>query len=168
MSEEIQNGMITIVKAIKDTEKQWLQDNNESAIRKMVREKLDKQKTQLLLKYLGFDKDSWKRDVWKIDHCNGRSGNSHVGKTVNQIMQEECDEWLTVSVKNLIEEAFTELNLEKTLKEFVKSQLNYKFKDLIRETAREKMKAVMDKSIEEYLQHHVDELKFMEEMIGEE
>lgn len=33
----------------------------------------------MLLKMLGFSKDSWGNTKWEIDHCNGRAGSSPIG-----------------------------------------------------------------------------------------
>ena len=79
-----------IEKAIKG----WHAKNQPEDIVEYIHEKLDKSRDEVLLKLLGFNKDSWKGD-WVLDHCNNRSGNSIAGDYLKSVQQDAINDWLS-------------------------------------------------------------------------
>ena len=71
----------------------WVAENTPEKIEKTVRERLDKHSQEITLKLLGFDKD-WAGYDWKLDHCNGRNGNSTAGEYLKEQQATVIKEWL--------------------------------------------------------------------------
>ena len=81
---------------------QWKQRNTVEKISATVTQALDKQAQTILLKLLGFDANHWGKDVWELDHCNGRNGNSAAGDFIRTTQAEAVKAWLsTVAMPNL-------------------------------------------------------------------
>lgn len=72
---------------------EWAVDQRAS-IGTKVTQRLDKHRDDILMKLLGFDKDSFAGDVWKIDHCNGRNGNSPIGDFLKTSQEVTVKEWV--------------------------------------------------------------------------
>ena len=73
----------------------WLAKNTPETIQKNCLNILDKSKDDILRALLGFDKDSWGRQEWKLDHCNGRAGESAAGDYLRRHQQATIDQWLS-------------------------------------------------------------------------
>ena len=73
----------------------WLAKNTPETIQKNCLNILDKSKDDILRALLGFEKDSWGRQEWKVDHCNGRAGESAVGDYLRRHQQATIDQWLS-------------------------------------------------------------------------
>lgn len=83
--------LITVIDTAID---KWMQDNSPEKISKEVKSKLDKYKDEITLKLLGFDK-SYGEKAWKLDHCNGRAGNSAAGDYLRATQAVAIEEWLS-------------------------------------------------------------------------
>lgn len=71
----------------------WCESNGtEQAIRDRVHRMLDKGTQEIVCKLLGFEKDAW--NGWRIDHCNGRSGNSAVGDYLREKVGNAVTAWI--------------------------------------------------------------------------
>lgn len=112
---------------------EWKSENTEEVLKKRVHDMLDKSSQEIIMKLLGFN-DSWGR--WKLDHCNGRSGNSPAGDYIKSSQQTAVAEWLkTVAMpeisealkKSLIKEASADYKatLQHKLREYVKQRANH-------------------------------------------
>lgn len=64
------------------------------AIERRVRDELDKRADTVVVQLLGFDRDSGIRSTWKLDHCNGRAGNSAAGDWLRERAANEIRAWL--------------------------------------------------------------------------
>lgn len=73
----------------------WLAKNTPETIQKNCLNILDKSKDDILRALLGFEKDSWGRQEWKVDHCNGRAGKSAAGDYLRRHQQATIDQWLS-------------------------------------------------------------------------
>lgn len=72
----------------------WLAQNTPETIQENCLNILNKSKDDILRALLGFEKDSWGRQEWKVDHCNGRSGESAAGDYLRRHQQAVIDQWL--------------------------------------------------------------------------
>jgi hypothetical protein len=72
----------------------WAIDQRANIARN-VTERLNVHRDKVLMQLLGFEKDSWAGDQWKIDHCNGRAGNSPIGDFLKTAQEAAIKEWLT-------------------------------------------------------------------------
>ena len=70
----------------------WMEEQRKSLPAEITK-RLNKSRDEILMKILGFDKDSW-NGQWKLDHCNGRSGNSAAGEYLAKVQAEAVKNWL--------------------------------------------------------------------------
>ena len=70
----------------------WQAIHTPDAIKKRVTKLLDESREEIVFKLLGFDK-SWEGN-WKLDHCNGRSGESAAGDYLRNVQAGAIKEWL--------------------------------------------------------------------------
>jgi hypothetical protein len=74
---------------------EWKEKNPPAKIEKDTLKLLNKNAEEILLKLLGFNKDSWGRGNFQLDHCNGRSGESAAGDYIRRHQQEAINKWLS-------------------------------------------------------------------------
>ena len=72
----------------------WHNKNQPQDIVEYIHKKLDKSRDEVLLKIMGFNKDSW-NGAWTLDHCNNRSGNSIAGDYLKSVQQDAINDWLS-------------------------------------------------------------------------
>ena len=72
----------------------WHAKNQPKDIVEYIHKKLDKSRDEVLLKLMGFNKDSW-NGAWALDHCNNRSGNSIAGDYLKSVQQDAINDWLS-------------------------------------------------------------------------
>lgn len=85
----------THVQLIQQIEKildEWHQTNKESDLRKLIFDKLNKSRDDVLYKLMGFKPEY--NNIWNIDHCNNRSGNSIAGDYLKATQGAVINEWL--------------------------------------------------------------------------
>lgn len=87
------NPIDKLIPLIATTTNTWLEKAMQD-IQQQVIQKLDKSRDEIVLKLLGFDKDSW-RGNWSLDHCNGRAGESAAGTFLRNTHAEAIKEWLS-------------------------------------------------------------------------
>lgn len=90
MSDNMNTEMIQLIDTAIDN---WLAVNTPDVIEKSINKKLDEHKDEITLKLLGFDKNYGDRN-WKLDHCNGRSGNSPAGEYLRDTQSVIVRQWL--------------------------------------------------------------------------
>lgn len=90
MSDNMNTELVLLIDTTID---KWLAVNTPEVIAKSVNSKLDKHKEEITLKLLGFDKSYGDRN-WKLDHCNGRSGNSTAGEYLKATQSAIVKQWL--------------------------------------------------------------------------
>jgi hypothetical protein len=72
----------------------WLAKAEASgAIESRVRDSLDKRAESVVMMLLGFDRE-WGGSAWKLDHCNGRAGNSAAGDWIRERAADAIRAWL--------------------------------------------------------------------------
>lgn len=86
------NPLDTILPIIGQAVEEWKQRNTPELIKAQVMKLLDKNAEEITMKLLGFDVRYG--ESWKLDHCNGRSGNSAAGDYIRQVQAEAIKEWL--------------------------------------------------------------------------
>lgn len=84
-----------------EAQQKWLEANfgSKKQVEAWVFDKMNKGATEIMLKLLGFDKDY--HGSWKIDHCNGRSGNSVIGDFMASSCRMAVEKWAKDAMKNL-------------------------------------------------------------------
>ena len=90
MSDNINTEMVQLIDTAID---KWLAVNTPEEITKSVNSTLDTFKDEITLKLLGFDKSYGDRN-WRLDHCNGRSGNSPAGEYLRDTQSVIVRQWL--------------------------------------------------------------------------
>lgn len=90
----MENPLDSRIPIIAQAVEEWKLNNTEEALANKTKRLLDTHSEQVVMKLLGFEKDSWKENVWNLDHCNGRSGNSPAGEFLKQSQAETIKEWL--------------------------------------------------------------------------
>ena len=91
MTEDPMKEMILLIEKAID---EWHTRNQPQDIVEKIHKKLDKSRDEVLLKLMGFNKDSW-NGAWALDHCNGRSGNSIAGDYLKSFQQDAINDWLS-------------------------------------------------------------------------
>lgn len=90
MSDNINTELVLLIDTAID---KWLAVNTPEEITKSVNSTLDTFKDEITLKLLGFDKSYGDRN-WRLDHCNGRSGNSPAGEYLRDTQSVIVRQWL--------------------------------------------------------------------------
>lgn len=72
----------------------WIKENKPT-IEATVRAMLDRRVQEVVAKLLGFGTRYGDGDEWKVDHCNGRSGESAVGDWLRERSGAAVHQWLT-------------------------------------------------------------------------
>ena len=104
---------------------------------------LNKSRDEILLKLLGFDKDSWAADTWKIDHCNGRAGNSPIGDFLKETQDAAIREWLSQIPLPKMSETFKK-KITKELQCNYESECSRRLYSTARSKAEKDLKEVLD------------------------
>ena len=91
----IKSAVTQIIPLIMKVVMEWKARNTEEYLRKEVNELLEKRKKEVILKLLGFD-NGW-GDGFRLDHCNGRAGNSPAGNYLASAQAKAIQEWLSTA-----------------------------------------------------------------------
>lgn len=86
--------MKEVIPLIEKAINEWHAKNQPEDVVEYIHKKLDKSRDEVLLKLMGFNKDSW-RGAWALDHCNNRSGNSIAGDYLRSVQQDAINDWLS-------------------------------------------------------------------------
>lgn len=134
MSEKvIPNPSNKLLKHVIEGIDDWVATNPPEKIKADVFKRLDKSREEIVLKLLGFEKDY--NGGWKIDHCNGRSGNSIAGEYLKTHQTAIVNEWLAQA--KMPEMTKT---LEKSLTSGAVDEYQYEFRKRFREAVAAKAK----------------------------
>lgn len=118
--------------------------NPPEQIKKDTLKLLNKNAEEIVLKLLGFDKDDWGRNKFKLDHCNGRSGESAAGDYIRKHQQAVINEWLSqVPMPQLPQHLIKEMTAEAEYK------FKWQFKEAFLERVEAHAKECADKAFEE-------------------
>lgn len=148
------NTNIEIIQLVDTAIDNWLAVNTPDQITKSVHSQLNKFKDEITLKLLGFDKSYGDR-TWKLDHCNGRAGNSPAGDYLRDTQSTIIKQWLDkVPLPELSPSQLDKLSLDFTdvyLRALRKSLIT-----LVEAKAKEDSQRLLDEiintdSIENYL-----------------
>ncbi len=123
---------------------QWKAKQTPEQIRDMVFNDMDKKKKEILLKLMGFDKD-WHNE-FKLDHCNGRSGNSIAGDYLQRIQKESIEAWLDqCEIPKLTKKELDEIT--KSLRAEYVHRIKMKLRDLVFAQAEKDAKTLLEAAI---------------------
>lgn len=87
--------LAAIQAAVEDQAVAWIERMQATgAIERRVRDELDKRVNTVVVQLLGFDRDGGVYAAWKLDHCNGRAGNSAAGDWLRERATNEIRAWL--------------------------------------------------------------------------
>jgi len=104
--------------------------------------RLNKARDEILMKLLGFDKDYG--GSWKVDHCNGRNGQSIAGDFLKVTQQAAVEDWLKqVPLPVLTDE------LQEVLRADIQKQYEYTLRHYASEYARAKAKKDLEALVAE-------------------
>jgi hypothetical protein len=86
-----------VLEVVNKTVSEWKENNPPEKIKKDTLKILEKNSEEILFQLLGFVKDDWGSGKFRLDHCNGRSGNSAAGDYIRQNQQEAINIWLAAT-----------------------------------------------------------------------
>lgn len=99
MLHEVEVDMTSVVKIAQRAARQWKDDiEANGGIEREVKRRLDARTNEVVGKLLGFD-SQW--GEWRVDHCNGRAGESAVGNWLREKAGKAVSEWLSEQAGNL-------------------------------------------------------------------
>lgn len=125
-TEMVEKPLDSILPVIAAAVAEWKVENNPERIRKTVIDALNAQSTSITRQLLGFEK-GWDSE-WRVDHCNGRAGNTAVGDYFRQVQSQAIKEWLeTVKMPELTP----------TFKKKLASEMRNEYESYLRSTARD-------------------------------
>lgn len=75
---------------VTDAIEKWKEENPPEKIIAETIAELNSAKREIIPKLLGFDK-GWEK--WRVDHCNGRAGNSAAGDYLRSACQQAVKDW---------------------------------------------------------------------------
>ena len=142
MSSQLENPAHIVLSVVTQTIDAWKKENTPEVLKKKTKKLLDNNSEEIVYKLLGFDKDSW-NGKWKLDHCNGRSGNSAAGDYIRKCQKETIDKWLA------------EVPLP-TLKESMAKQITQEAERIYLGAFREAFKALVQSAAENQAQELFD------------
>lgn len=107
-----------------------------------VHQRLDQHRDEVLMKLMGFEKDSWDRG-WKIDHCNGRNGNSVISDFLKESQMAAVKEWLSQIEMPVMAVAF-KTRIQKEMKQTYEQEISRRTYSMAQEKAAQDIKSFMD------------------------
>lgn len=134
------------IHTIEEAVEEWKQTNNTTKIKRDVAEQLSKAKNQVMLQLLGFDKDGWKQPTYRIDHCNGRAGNSIMGDYIQSNVKEAVTAFLSDFP----------LELSDVQKKELKAEVHSEFSKKLYQSIRTNMKGLIATRIKEIEKEYLD------------
>lgn len=138
-------SLVDMMKWAQETRDQWMARQQEDKFRQQVWDSLEKRKTEVITKLLGF---SARWGEWEVDHCNGRAGNSAAGDYLRMVAKREIERWM----ESLCWDDF-DAELMKHLERAVAHELGENFQKSLRDKVREHtwdvLGAQIDKTVRE-------------------
>ena len=144
---ETTNSVFEYIQTIEQSIDEWVQENSPAKIKKNVHDHLSQAQTDIMLKLLGFEKSYYNNPhTYKVDHCNGRSGESAIGEYIKANLQPALEEFVSKFPLKLSPKA-TQL-----IHEDIQSEFERKARFMI----KDKVKQGFDKRIQEIQQDYLD------------
>lgn len=138
-SNPLDGYLATIATAVES----WKSENSAEELARKVKRQLDEQAKLVMLKLLGFDVDSFGRENWELDHCNGRSGESSAGDFIRKHKAEAIKEWLLkVELPEWDPKLLT--SIKKNCKSEYEREFNLQIYALVREKASKDAKELVN------------------------
>ena len=118
---------------IEEAIQSWKESNNPASIKHSVTKKLDGAKENILLQMLGFEYSY--RGTFKIDHCNGRAGESMIGTYIKENVEHSLQEYMRsafpisinedaqIALQQCVQDEFTKA-LHNEFRKYVRKHLN--------------------------------------------
>ena len=151
-SQEPIKDFTQLVVAIDNAKTKYLMGITPQVIETDLKNKLNKHRDEITMKLLGFDKCSY--GEWKIDHCNGRAGNSIAGDNLYNRHSITIDAWMATTFK---EPQLTKADIDRINKQ-IKSEVLRNLDYHIRQRINDMTKAKVDELFKnEDLQKFVDD-----------
>lgn len=113
-----------VMDSIEEATIKWLKANNPGKIEKHIFDMLDKKQTEIVSKLLGFDASY--SNIYKLDHCNGRAGESAAGAYLQKVQEVAVNKWLnTIKLPTITDSMLKSLQTDyiQKLKRNVHTQL---------------------------------------------
>ena len=138
-----------VYEVARDLADEWA-ETAEQRIRDKVNEVLDGNLEQIVLIAAGFEKSSMYKGeyIWRVDHCNNRSGNSPIGNVIKDAIGNRFTEILG---RVTLSDAET-LKIKKEMRDLYlreyRNQLNQLVRNKAREHAHQYMKRTIDTALE--------------------
>lgn len=131
----------------------WEKEHSDTQIEKIIKEKLDKNLNQIVIKLLGFDGNY--PNEYMLDHCNGRSGDSPIGHRLGNRVEEVIHDWIdTLEIPKMTK------SMQKSLQDEFKKRTEYKVKISLEkyvENATTNMVKTITKEIDKTIQTQIDD-----------
>jgi len=149
------NDLLDIRDAIEAAKEKYFKDNPTTKIQDNFLKEIKKSEQEILRKVLGFDQNVWGNRTWKLDHCNGRAGNSPIGDRLSHIAEKAVKEW---------EQTELQLVLTQGMKKSMQKRVN----DLIERKINSSLNSYIEKEIDLMIQDSVNgKMKQFDEVIKE-
>lgn len=140
-SDKIREHAETMFHVMTDAINDWIAANPPENLAKEVTEWLNRNKKDITCHLLGFDR-SW--GEWRVDHCNGRAGESAVGDYLRMTASKSIKDWFDSmplpKIEGDVAKAF-----EKEALEVYRREYNTQLRELVTKQAKEDAENVMRK-----------------------
>lgn len=120
-------------------------DEQRTVINHNVKARLNKHRDHVLMSLMGFEQDSWD-SKWKVDHCNGRSGNSPIGEYLASAQKTAIEEWLDKIEMPKMTDAFKK-SIEKDLQYHYEQCVKSKIYAYAQSKANKDMETILDSEL---------------------
>lgn len=113
-----------------------------------VIKQLDKDREQFVYKLMGFDKDYGNN--WKVDHCNGRSGNSPVGDAIKDEVFRTLIPYINSLIPQVVEQLIEKKGLEKQIIKEIEDVFRYNNYSKIKLLVESKITNLVNEKFKEF------------------
>lgn len=128
-----------VLEIVQQTIAEWKEKNPPEQIKKKTEKLLNNNSEEIVFKLLGFEKDDWGRKKFRIDHCNGRSGESAAGDYIRKHQMETIQAWLAQAPMP---------TLTPELKKEITSEAQYRYRQKFKEAFYSLVEAQANKEAE--------------------
>ena len=143
--QEAPNPLDKLLPAISEAVLEWEEKNTPKKLTTQIHKMLDTNRDTIVKKLLGFDSDRWSgKDVWALDHCNGRAGESAAGDYIRKTAQSAIQEWLS-QVKMPTISANESKSLQHEMRQVYKNRIGDEIHRLVIRKADEDAAAIFNK-----------------------
>lgn len=146
--------LVDIYKIIEAEKAKWMANNDESKIKEVVETFLNASRTNTILNICGMEMETkhWKgkdSPYWRIDHCNGRSGNSPIGSVITDAVKSALEK-AVVGFDKLSQAEIEQIRKEThdTYIRFYKNHLYSEAKKLAEQHAKQFIESEISKALQ--------------------